>query len=121
MQEIDYKELVKEAEDNHYMWLYRYSTKAEKHIIREIKTAVKRGEFKTEISTKDLFPDLSWAREARPHLVAWIEAQGFYVQQYDHKVPYHITFPDIYNIHWGVSIKSAQIYDGIMKLKKEEK
>lgn len=109
MQEIiNYEKCVFETLKKRDILGYKYLKKAKKLITKGIKQAMRKGEFEVRVNVEHCFPGRDWIKEARPHLQAWIEAQGYYVRKYSVFSSCLEVCAEAYSILWGDAATQAQ-------------
>ena len=113
MQEIiNYEKCVFETLKKRDVLGYKYLKKAKKLIAKGIKLAMKQGEFEVKVNVEHCFPGRDWIKEARPHLQAWLEAQGYYVRKYStFSSCLEAVWAESYDILWGRAAVKAQTED----------
>lgn len=123
MQEIiNYNDCVSQTEKKHYILIHKYIKKAQKLITKGIKLAMKQGEFGVTVDVYHCFPGEEWVKEARPHLQAWIEAQGYYIRRYYLLATLLEYSPSSYNILWGkAAIEALKNDEETIKFNKDFK
>ena len=108
---ISYEKCVFETVKRRDILGYKYLKKAKKLIAKGIKLAMKQGEFEVKVNVYRCFPGKKWVEEARPHLQAWLEAQGYYVRKYYMISSCEEICAESYDILWGRAAVKAQTED----------